>query len=230
MDRLEYIMWRDTIRYKYQLDKSQQLSEQEVEEKIDELERTMSESMPYFFEGKDNEEIRTIVDHNMGLWSISGQFVSSYEDYSLWEDGTDTLLFCGVAGKKLINGLLKENRAKRDNSTISQEEYYNTHLILRRDSQFTRFRKCPLQTYQDIIAQLREIDYYKDIDFTNLNIVKEIFRENYIYTYKEFTKQNKYATHKVSFVLSNGQKVVLFEYEQDDEYGYNSDDENYYDE
>lgn len=221
MDRLEYIMWRDTIRYKYQLDKTSQLSEQEIEEKIDELERTMGESMPYFFEGKDSEEIRTIVDHNMGFPTCDDLFVVTEDECIKWRRGEEAILFCGYAGHNACR--LNADKLSPDGdglisaSELGREKYRILVRKLREfNSQFSGFN-CPLQTFESIIEKFRKIEYYNNVDFTNLTSIKELFRENYIYTYKEFNEQNGYGRCMPrDFRLSNGQVVTVFKVHKTD--------------
>ena len=214
MDRLEYIMWRDTIRYKYQLDKSLQLSDQEIEEKIDELERTIGESMPYYFDGKDDENIRTVVNHNMGFSGNNGIFVATQDDYRKWEEEESVLLFCGNAGLDFLHTF---HIQQSDNITEPSKEDLRT---IRREgleiiSQFKGLNEYPLQTFKSIIEKFRKIKYYNTIDFTNLESVKEIFRQNQIYTYREFHEQNGYITYSNSeFKLPDGSKVIVFQYQK----------------
>lgn len=215
MDRLEYIMWRDTIRYKYQLDKSLQLSEQEIEEKIDELERTIGESMPYFFEGKDSEKIRTIVDHNIGFPTCDDLFVVTEDECAKWRRGEEAILFCGYAGHNACRS--NADKLPFDTSELSREEYrILRHKMIEFNSQFDGF-KYPLQTFESIIEEFRRIEYYNNVDFTNLTSIKELFRENYIYTYKEFNEQNGYSRCMPrDFRLSNGQVVTVFKVHKTD--------------
>ena len=224
MDRLEYIMWRDTIRYKYQLDKSLQLSEREIEEKIDELERTMSESMPYFFEGKDDKNIRNIIDHGMGFSYDKGIFVATQDDCQKWAYEKEILLFCGDAGNKVASIL--SSKIHNERKELSKEEYINRRKEVGKIiGQFYELHKYPLQSFKSIIKKFKTIEYYSDIDFTNFLTVKELFRDNQIYTYREFRKQNGYSTHlSRPFELPDGQKVCIFGYERS-EFGYSEDDD-----
>lgn len=241
MDRLEYIMWRDTIRYKYQLDKSLQLSEQEIEEKIDELERTMSESMPYFFEGKDSYEIRTDVDHNIGHRSLNNTFVVIAEDYNDWQCDCDdydkpkfmddALLFCGDISF-FASEIIRKNR--RIGIYIGEQEKEALYSKQRNSSEdLTLLRRTPLRKYSEIIKTVRQLDCFDDIDFTNFNDVKAFFREQHIFTFKEFSEQNGYEFkpgHRGIFFLSNGTKVMRFGYEQNS-FGYSEkNDEDLFDE
>lgn len=224
MNRLEYIIWRDTIKYKYQLDKTLQLSEQEIEEKIDELERTISESMPYFFEGKDSIALKGDINHNMGFYRSSGLFVATQDDYQEWAYDKDTILFCGDAGEKVTNAL--SSKIHNERKELSKEEYVDRKKEIGEIlGQFHELRKYPLQSLESIIKIFRSIEYYSNIDFTNFVVVKEIFRDNQIYSYREFRKQNGYSTHlSWPFELPDGQKVYIFGYERS-EYGYSEDND-----
>lgn len=234
MDRLEYIMWRDTIRYKYQLDKTLQLSEQEIEEKINELEKTMSESMPYFFVGKDSNEIRTNVDHNIGHFGSSGTYVVIAEDYYNWQNEhnnsnsavvNDTLLFCGDVSYSAPDIIRKKRWA---GISLSKQEKETLWLKCQNSREaLWKFKRTPIRKYSEIIEMVRTIDCFNDVDFTNINVVKNFFREQHIFTFREFAEQNGYefqAGHRGIFFLSNGIQVIRFGYERS-EFGYSEEDD-----
>ena len=77
---------------------------------------------------------------------------------------------------------------------------------------------------------MRSLEYYNNMDFTNLEIVKKVFRENYIYTGKEFYEQNGYLISSRSFTLPDGQEVIVFRYEKNECVRYEEDDDKMSDE
>jgi hypothetical protein len=233
-------MWRDTIRYKYQLDKSQQLSEQEIEEKIDELERTMSESMPYFFDGKNDIRDENKINQNMGFISrsVSGglfenpkHFISTMDDFQEWISD-DTFLFCGNCADIYVNSYYP---LVTETSLGKQDELGEAHILderkkcrkIRQDvfNQLDSLRHYPLARYDKIMNVLRQLEKHNELDFTNLNVIKELFKTYQIYTYEEFFNQNGYEYDNPwghSFILPDGQTVCWW--------GYKNVETDYYDE
>lgn len=228
MDRLEYLIWRDTIKYKYQLNEGEGLSEEYIENKINELEKTINESMPYFFKGKDTYENNIDDVYFIGHGYNEKMYIVLLDDYNLWKyndlrDGEmDPVLFCGdiqyiaqmetkMAYIRSLDDHQKEAKLQRD-IKLDQTKY------------FYELRRTPLRRYSEILKLIRSSEYFKEIDFTNYDSVKELFMRYNIFTYDVFSKQNEYEFYRgdrMPFILSNGVNVVGFGYKKDNKYYYN---------
>ena len=221
MDKLEYLIWRDCEKYKLQLDKTQNLSDEEIEKMVDKIEKAIEESDPLFFVGKEMVADETEVDYDLGFsGNYGGDYVVTKEDFDLWKEGEteDLKLFCGnVARVFRLREQWKINNVHE--RTKFRKLATQTFRIL---------EKTPITNYSQIIRLFWKSEFFKDIDFTDLNSVKALFHKFNIYSYQEFFHQNHFSFKTTEFVLSDGQEVCYFGCDRFEDVCYDMNGEMYY--
>lgn len=183
--------------------------------------------MPYFFEDKDTYENDTDDIHFIRQGYIDRMYVVLLDDYNMWKyndisnDELNPMLFCG----DMLRIITQEIRINYRNSIMDcpQEAELQRKTKIEQSNCFLEFARTPLRRYSQIISIIRSSEYFKEIDFTNYNSVKELFMRYNIFTFDVFSKQNEYEFcpgHRMPFILSNGINVVGFGYKKDQNYYY----------